>query len=94
MPQAQSGPHSKRTEGFAVGFPVQMRASRQSAKRPDCIENSVVSCPANNPSWVTSIEKGGFAEYYYPLTGAACGGLEFTWTAAMVIEFVSQSEIA
>ena len=40
------------------------------------------------------IEKGGFAEYYNPLTGAACGGLEFTWTAAMVIEFVSQSEIA
>ena len=40
------------------------------------------------------IAKGGFAEYYEPLTGAACGGVEFTWTAAMVIEFVSQSEIA
>ncbi|MDA7448671.1 hypothetical protein N8785_01050, partial [Planktomarina temperata] len=24
------------------------------------------------------IEKGGFAEYYDPLTGAACGGVEFT----------------
>ena len=40
------------------------------------------------------IEKGGFAEYYDPLSCAACGGGgEFTWTAAMVIEFVSQSEI-
>ena len=39
------------------------------------------------------IAKGRFAEYYDPLTGAAYGGVEFTWTAAMVIEFVSQSEI-
>ena len=39
------------------------------------------------------IEKGGFAEYYDPLSCAACGGGEFTWTAAMVIEFVNQSEI-
>ena len=39
------------------------------------------------------IEKAGFAEYYDPLTSVACGGVEFTWTAAMVIEFVSQSEI-
>ena len=38
------------------------------------------------------IEKGEFAEYYDPLICAACGG-EFTWTAAIVIEFVSQSEI-
>jgi hypothetical protein len=40
------------------------------------------------------IAKSGSAEYYDPLTGVACGGVEFTWTAAMVIEFVSQSEIA
>jgi len=25
--------------------------------------------------------------------GTACGGTEFTWTAATVIEFVSESEI-
>tara|TARA_B110000238_G_C15786975_1_gene294263 strand:+ start:105 stop:302 length:198 start_codon:yes stop_codon:yes gene_type:complete len=36
------------------------------------------------------IEKSGFAEYYDPITGAPCGGTEFTWTAAMVIEFISQ----
>ncbi|MEM1264600.1 MAG: trehalase family glycosidase, partial [Pseudomonadota bacterium] len=34
------------------------------------------------------IENGGFAEYYDPQTGAPCGGLSFTWTAAMVIEFL------
>ena len=34
------------------------------------------------------IEAGGFAEYYDPRTGAPCGGGDFTWTAAMVIEFL------
>ena len=34
------------------------------------------------------ISKSGFAEYYDPLTGAPCGGGRFTWTAAMVIEFL------
>lgn len=37
------------------------------------------------------IEKNGFAEYYDPLTGEPCGGKLFTWTAAMVIEFLSHS---
>lgn len=36
------------------------------------------------------ITKSGFAEYYDPLTGEACGGGRFTWTAAMVIEFLEQ----
>lgn len=35
------------------------------------------------------IEKGGFAEYYDPMTGEPCGGNRFTWTAAMVLEFLN-----
>jgi len=34
------------------------------------------------------IDIGGFAEYYDPTNGEACGGASFTWTAAMVMEFV------
>jgi glycogen debranching enzyme len=34
------------------------------------------------------ISESGFAEYYDPFTGEACGGGRFTWTAAMVIEFL------
>ena len=34
------------------------------------------------------ITQSGFAEYYDPVTGEACGGGRFTWTAAMVIEFL------
>jgi glycogen debranching enzyme len=37
------------------------------------------------------ITEAGFAEYYDPLTGEACGGGRFTWTAAMVIEFLDQA---
>ena len=40
------------------------------------------------------IEKSGFAEYYDPLTGEPCGGGRFTWTAAMVIEFLEQAREA
>lgn len=36
------------------------------------------------------IETGGFAEYYDPITGEACGGESFTWTAAMVLEFLER----
>jgi len=36
------------------------------------------------------IEHSGFAEYYDPVTGDPCGGKTFTWTAAMVIEFLTQ----
>ena len=41
---------------------------------------------------LTLIEQSGFAEYYDPITGAPCGGGQFTWTAAMVIEFIKQSK--
>jgi len=37
------------------------------------------------------IEKSGFAEYYHPITGEPCGGGSFTWTAAMVIEFLTEA---
>lgn len=36
------------------------------------------------------IYHSGFAEYYDPITGEPCGGKTFTWTAAMVIEFLEQ----
>jgi hypothetical protein len=35
------------------------------------------------------ITASGFAEYYDPKTGEACGGSRFTWTAAMVVEFLA-----
>jgi hypothetical protein len=35
------------------------------------------------------IAQSGFAEYYDPLTGEPCGGSRFTWTAAMVLEFLA-----
>jgi len=35
------------------------------------------------------IAHSGFAEYYDPQTGEPCGGKSFTWTAAMVIEFLA-----
>lgn len=34
------------------------------------------------------IEESGFAEYYDPITSEPCGGGQFTWTAAMVIEII------
>jgi hypothetical protein len=34
------------------------------------------------------IEESGCSEYYHPITGEALGGGTFTWTAAMVIEFL------
>lgn len=37
-----------------------------------------------------SIELSGCSEYYHPLTGQALGGGKFTWTAAMVIEFLTR----
>jgi glycogen debranching enzyme len=36
------------------------------------------------------IRKSGFAEYYDPMTGQPLGGGRFTWTAAMVLEFLSK----
>jgi len=37
------------------------------------------------------IRESGFAEYYDPLTGEPLGGGRFTWTAAMVIEFLRKA---
>lgn len=34
------------------------------------------------------IEKSGFAEYYDPRDGTPLGGARFSWTAAMVLEFL------
>ncbi len=39
-------------------------------------------------SGLALIDRGGFAEYYDPRNGSACGGARFTWTAAMVLEFL------
>lgn len=36
------------------------------------------------------IDRFGMAEYFDPITGAACGGKNFTWTAAMVLEFLRE----
>ena len=38
------------------------------------------------------IEHSGFAEYYGPLDGTACGGDQFSWTAAMVMEFLQNRD--
>lgn len=35
------------------------------------------------------IQKSGCSEYYHPMTGEALGGGTFTWTAAMVVEFLT-----
>ncbi len=35
------------------------------------------------------IRDSGFAEYYDPVSGEPCGGTSFTWTAAMVLEFLA-----
>lgn len=40
------------------------------------------------------IEQSGFAEYYDPLTSEPCGGSQFTWTAAMVIDILHRLEVA
>jgi glycogen debranching enzyme len=37
---------------------------------------------------IALIEKSGFAEYYDPVDGSALGGGRFSWTAAMVLEFI------
>lgn len=39
------------------------------------------------------IHESGFAEYYDPITAEPCGGGNFTWTAAMVIEILSTEAI-
>jgi glycogen debranching enzyme len=39
-------------------------------------------------SSLSLIRESGFAEYYDPTDGHPCGGGRFTWTAAMVLEFL------
>jgi glycogen debranching enzyme len=36
------------------------------------------------------IKSSGFAEYYDPIDGTGCGGQSFSWTAAMVLEFIDK----
>jgi hypothetical protein len=38
------------------------------------------------------IRTSGFAEYYDPHTGEPLGGGRFTWTAAMVLEFLAMAD--
>ena len=38
------------------------------------------------------IKQNGLAEYYEPHTGEGCGGRHFTWTAAMVLEFLKMKQ--
>jgi len=38
------------------------------------------------------IRQSGFAEYYGAHSGTPCGGDTFTWTAAMVLEFVNERD--
>ena len=38
------------------------------------------------------IEQSGFAEYYSPVDGTPCGGTSFSWTAAMVMEFLNRQD--
>lgn len=40
------------------------------------------------------IEEGCFAEYYSPVDGTPCGGNSFSWTAAMVLEFLQSEDDA
>lgn len=54
-------------------------------------ENAVADRIAANA--LELIRQSGFAEYYDPLTGEACGGGSFTWTAAMVLEFLAYSTV-
>jgi hypothetical protein len=37
------------------------------------------------------IRLSGFAEYYDPIDGTPLGGGRFSWTAAMVLEFLDRA---
>lgn len=51
-------------------------------------ETAMAACIRENS--LDLIEASGFAEYYHPQTGEPCGGDSFTWTAAMVLEFLRE----
>ncbi|MEM6760460.1 MAG: trehalase family glycosidase [Pseudomonadota bacterium] len=40
------------------------------------------------------IRASGFAEYYDPITAEPCGGDQFTWTAAMVLEILNGRKVS
>ena len=50
------------------------------------------SAKAITRSSLDLIRTSGFAEYYDPTTGEPLGGGRFTWTAAMVLEFLALAE--
>ncbi len=52
------------------------------------VAGEVETAEAITRSSMELIRESGFAEYYDPLTGAPLGGGRFTWTAAMVLEFL------
>ena len=47
---------------------------------------------AITPPRLDLIRTSGFAEYYDPQTGEPLGGGRFTWTAAMVLEFLAMAD--
>ena len=57
----------------------------------DGLRNAGQSAVANRieRSSLELIAASGFAEYYDPISGEPCGGSTFTWTAAMVMEFLA-----
>lgn len=40
------------------------------------------------------VENAGFYEYFCPMTGAGCGGGDFSWTAAMWLAFASPTDVS
>ena len=59
----------------------------------DGLKNAGQSAVANRieHSSLDLIKASGFAEYYDPISGEPCGGSTFTWTAAMVLEFLASA---
>ncbi|MBX2878286.1 MAG: hypothetical protein KTR32_00055 [Granulosicoccus sp.] len=60
------------------------------------LERAGQSVVANriNSDCMQLIEQSGFAEYYDPISAEPCGGAHFTWTAAIVIEILSNQQLA
>jgi glycogen debranching enzyme len=40
------------------------------------------------------VAKSGFYEYYHPLTGEPAGAKDFSWTAALTVDLLSDSRSA
>jgi glycogen debranching enzyme len=52
------------------------------------VAGQTAAADAITASSLDLIRESGFAEYYDPATGEPLGGGRFTWTAAMVLEFL------